>query len=153
MLKRAVSPKLCAWAQLWLCCRWWWAEAGNSPSSASTPCPPHKLAHIGGKQPEGWPGVLDSQSNVWSTTQLSPTYGGVSECSLQGLRALGGREGVNLGRSLVEVCPLWGLGCFFPGLGGVSPSFQEGKPFIFPPLCWEHYTRVGGNDNVELNEN
>lgn len=41
----------------------------------------------------------------------------------------------------------------FPGVGGVSPSFQEGKPFIFPPLCWEHYTRVGGNDNVELNEN
>lgn len=78
----------------------------------------------------------------------------VSVCSLQGPRALGGsggdesepREGPQ-----GSVSPL-GSWLLFPG-GGGSPSSQEGKPFIFPPLCWEHYTCVGGNDNVELNEN
>lgn len=50
-----------------------------------------------------------------------------------------------------EVCLLWGLGHFFQG--GSSPSSQEGIPFLSPPLCWEHYSCVGGNDNVELNEN
>lgn len=73
--------------------------------------------------------------------------------SPQGLRALGGREGAQ-GGALGKSVSFGVLGTF-PGRGvGVFPSSQEGIPLpSLPPLCWEHYTHVGGNDNVELNEN
>lgn len=58
-----------------------------------------------------------------------------------------GAQGGVLGKSVS-----FGVLGTFPG-GGSSPSSQEGIPFLSPPLCWEHYSCVGGNDNVELNEN
>ena len=142
-LRRAAFPTLFAWAQLWLCRRQWWAEACLVVTLH--PLPPHP-AHpaswlaLGNSSQQGQPAVPVSQGSAGlGTAVASPVCSGLTVCSPQGLWMLRGREGAR------------GLGHFFQG--GSSPSSQEGIPFLSPPLCWEHYSCVGGNDNVELNEN
>lgn len=62
-----------------------------------------------------------------------------------------GREEVSPGRGPGEVCLLWDLGCF--SQEGSLLLRRENHFSSPPPLCWEHYTCVGGNNNVELYEN
>lgn len=144
-LKRAGFPTLFAWAQPRLCCRRWWAEAGVvvtlhplPPPGLHTTTPPAHPASwltLGDSNQRAWPGVPDSQGNAWSTAWL---LGCVSVCFLRGPRTLGGSVvgagGVSPGRGPWGSLSPLGSRVLFPGRG-VSPSSQEGKPFIFPPLC------------------
>lgn len=86
---------------------------------------------------QGRPGVLDSQGSAWSRHSCPAGFlhWGVSVLPAGGTRALRGREGAQ------------------GGALGKSVSFGVLGTFLSPPVCWEHYTRVGGNDNVKLNEN
>lgn len=133
-LKPAVFPTLCAGAQLRLCCRRWWAEAGvggNSPSSAPTPCPPTSWPTLGtAARRLAWCSRQPEQHLVYHAA-VSHRPWGVSALPMLPTGAEGtGRAGASPGRGPREVCLLWGLRCF--SQGGLS-FFSGGKTIYLPP--------------------